>query len=93
MKGLIHSVLMEALNEKQYSSEQCKAWTEQISNSIKTKLKGVYGVSHKLIKYILGRQRTKYDMLLFFAYTELNLERYKFVVQVVIGEQRGEGVK
>lgn len=24
---------------------------------------------------------------------ELNLERYKFVVQVVIGEQRGEGVR
>ena len=91
MKGLIHSVLMEALNEKQYSSEQCKAWTEQISDSIKTKLKGVYGISHKLIKYILGRQCTKY--ILFFAYTELNLERYKFVVQVVIGEQRGEGVK
>ena len=24
---------------------------------------------------------------------ELNLERYKYVVQVVIGEMRGEGVK
>lgn len=26
-------------------------------------------------------------------YLELELERYKFVVQVVIGELRGEGVK
>ena len=25
--------------------------------------------------------------------TELGLDRYKYVVQVVIGEQRGEGVK
>lgn len=25
--------------------------------------------------------------------SDLNLERYKYVVQVVIGEQRGEGVK
>lgn len=24
---------------------------------------------------------------------ELDLDRYKFIVQVVIGEQRGEGVK
>lgn len=27
------------------------------------------------------------------AATELQLDRYKYVVQVVIGEQRGEGVK
>ena len=29
----------------------------------------------------------------YYFLTELSLERYKFVVQVVIGEQRGEGVK
>ena len=30
-------------------------------------------------------------MFVFIA--ELELDRYKFIVQVVIGEQRGEGVK
>eukprot|EP00050_Salpingoeca_kvevrii_P020407 m.98139 g.98139 ORF g.98139 m.98139 type:complete len:77 (+) comp8853_c0_seq1:325-555(+) len=30
---------------------------------------------------------------LIFPYSDLQLERYKFVVQAVIGEQRGEGVK
>ena len=28
-----------------------------------------------------------------FSHVELKFERYKFIVQVVIGEQRGEGVK
>ena len=28
-----------------------------------------------------------------FSISELNLERYKYVVQVMIGEQRGEGVR
>ena len=28
-----------------------------------------------------------------FLITDLGYDRYKFVVQVVIGEQRGEGVK
>ncbi|CAI8051161.1 Dynein light chain Tctex-type protein 2B [Geodia barretti] len=63
VEKLIHAILVEGLSDKQYSQDLCKTWTEQISDSIKTKLK------------------------------ELNLDRYKYVVQVVIGEQRGEGVK
>ena len=31
--------------------------------------------------------------LCIYVITELECERYKFVVQAVIGEQRGEGVK
>uniref|UniRef100_A0A1X7TNX7 Uncharacterized protein n=1 Tax=Amphimedon queenslandica TaxID=400682 RepID=A0A1X7TNX7_AMPQE len=31
--------------------------------------------------------------LLMYAFAELDLKRYKYIVQVVIGEQRGEGVK
>ena len=40
VERLIHGVLMESLNEKQYSQEQSKTWTEQIGDAIKTKLKG-----------------------------------------------------
>lgn len=29
----------------------------------------------------------------FCVYVDMELERYKYVVQVVIGEQRGEGVR
>ena len=40
VKELIHKVLMETLNEKQYSSEQAKTWTKEISDTIITRLKG-----------------------------------------------------
>lgn len=30
---------------------------------------------------------------MYFVLVDLNLDRYKILVQVVIGEQRGEGVK
>lgn len=63
VKALIHDVLNEELSGKQYSSEECTAWTKTLSEAIKTRVK------------------------------DLNLDRYKILVQVVIGEQRGEGVK
>ncbi len=40
VKELIHKVLMDVLNEKQYSSEEAKSWSRDISDIIKTKLKG-----------------------------------------------------
>lgn len=40
VEKLIHDVLMDSLNDKQYTHEQCKTWTEQIGDTIKTKLKG-----------------------------------------------------
>lgn len=43
---LIHSVLVEALGDKQYNQELCKTWTEQISTNIKNKLKGELNYPH-----------------------------------------------
>ncbi|KAL5476008.1 hypothetical protein EMCRGX_G025903 [Ephydatia muelleri] len=63
VKELIHKVLVEALKEKQFSTEEAKTLTKQLCDVIKERLK------------------------------ELQLPRYKYVVQVVIGEQKGEGVK
>ncbi|KNE57395.1 hypothetical protein AMAG_03116 [Allomyces macrogynus ATCC 38327] len=60
---LIHQVLVNKLAGRVYDSEECSAWTREIADDIRARLK------------------------------ELNLDRYKFVVQVVIGEMRGEGVK
>ena len=40
VEKLIHDVLIDSLNDKQYTHEQCKVWTEQIGDTIKTKLKG-----------------------------------------------------
>ena len=40
VKELIHQVLMETLNEKQYSCEQAKTWSKEISDTIAARLKG-----------------------------------------------------
>ena len=88
MEKLIHSVLVEGLADKQYSHELCKTWTEQISESIKAKLKGESNYPHPP-----SSQTTTNTLLVSPHPPELNLERYKYVVQVVIGEQRGEGAK
>lgn len=34
-----------------------------------------------------------FPFLQYLTFSEMNLARYKYVVQVVIGEQRGEGVR
>jgi len=63
VKEMIHTVLGEMLTGKSYSSEDTNAWTKEISETIRDRLK------------------------------DMGHDRYKFIVQVVIGEQRGEGVK
>ena len=104
VEKLLHGVLMESLTDKQYSQEHCKAWTEKIGDTIKTKLKGdhvvfaatTYHWSHEL-RVWLSRHHNyvsqSYARTCIYSLSELNLERYKYVVQVVVGEQRGEGVK
>jgi len=63
VKEMIHTVLGEQLTGKVYSSEETPAWTKEVSEAIRDRLK------------------------------DMGHDRYKFIVQVVIGEQRGEGVK
>lgn len=42
VKDVIHLVLKETLHEKQYSSEEAKTLTKEISDIIQTKLKGIF---------------------------------------------------
>jgi len=79
VKDAIHKILQERLHEKQYSSDQANIWSKEISNAITQRLKGMTQFYHVTFTYT--------------CISELQFERYKFVVQVVIGEQRGEGVK
>ncbi|XP_077987862.1 dynein light chain Tctex-type protein 2B-like [Glandiceps talaboti] len=63
VKEVIHTVLHEMLNDRQYDGEETTNWCKSISDEIKQRLK------------------------------DQGMERYKYIVQVAIGEQRGEGVK
>ena len=80
VKEVIHLVLMEALADKQYNCDEAKNWTREISDSIQTKLKG------------FGRLNFAGSIIIL-VFPDLQLDRYKYIVQVVIGEQRGEGVR
>ncbi len=80
IKDVIHQVLKELLHEKQYSSEEAKALSKEISDSIQSRLKGDLLIVIQCFTSL-------------FFLTGLELDRYKYIVQVVIGEQRGEGVK
>ena len=79
-------MLTETLSDKQYTSAQAQEWTKQISDTIKDKLKGV-----EKITWTDMYTRLKHAVVL--PRSDLSLDRYKYAVQVVIGEQRGEGVK
>ena len=41
VKDVIHQVLKESLHEKQYSSEDARTLSKEISDSIQSRLKGV----------------------------------------------------
>mmetsp|Transcript_9253 Transcript_9253/g.27446 ORF Transcript_9253/g.27446 Transcript_9253/m.27446 type:complete len:128 (+) Transcript_9253:116-499(+) len=59
----IKRVMDDMLKDKEYSVEDAKMWTQDLSNDIKTAVK------------------------------ELNMPRYKIIVQVVVGEQASQGVR
>ncbi len=102
-KEIIKSVLTERLAGKQYSTDDTAKWTKDIATAIKQKLKGSY-LSLSATSCTCTRFSTTHDnsfslenfihstSLLFFS-PALNLPRYKFLVQVVIGEQKGAGVR
>ena len=88
VKEILHGVLVEFFHEKQYAPEYIDQWTKDLCDLIKSKLKGKYEA------VILPRMTLSIVLLVVMCFLiECEFERYKFVVQVVIGEQRGEGVK
>mmetsp|Transcript_54219 Transcript_54219/g.86188 ORF Transcript_54219/g.86188 Transcript_54219/m.86188 type:complete len:134 (-) Transcript_54219:173-574(-) len=60
---VIERVMNDYFKDKEYSPEEAKSWTLELSNDIKAAVK------------------------------ELNIPRYKIIVQVVIGEQASQGVR
>uniref|UniRef100_A0A7S1MDM3 Dynein light chain n=1 Tax=Alexandrium catenella TaxID=2925 RepID=A0A7S1MDM3_ALECA len=59
----IERVMNDYFKDKEYSVEEAKGWTLDVSNDIKAAVK------------------------------ELNIPRYKIIVQVVIGEQASQGIR
>ena len=81
VKDMIKEILKEQLHDKEYSSEEANVWTKTISDGIKERLKG------------RKKRRAFIHLLARLPLPDFGYDRYKFVVQVVIGEQRGAGVQ
>lgn len=89
MKQVIGQVLAEKLDNASYQSDRAAALTKEIADAVKMRLKGG--------GYVLGWVCCSAGYLIVgccrCVLTECNFPRFKYVVQVVIGEQRGEGVR
>jgi len=81
VKQLIKYILNEELSSKEYSDKEAPLLTNQLTNILLQKLKGI-------AVYILQSNR-----ILIVVILGLNLEKYKFMVYIFLAEQRGQGLK
>lgn len=83
VKEIMRAVLADKLAEAKYSPDL----TKDVADTIRAKVKGGWGACGR------GSPRELLSPPLAPACADLGLARYKFVVHVVVGEQRGEGVR
>jgi hypothetical protein len=103
VKVLIGAVMSERLADKTYASEAAAQWSREISDEIKSRCADPHRRGPRAAAagprparakntilpcksriHAIARRRIK---------SEFDLPRYKLVVQVLIGEQRGEGIR
>lgn len=78
VRDIIKEVMRTKLEKAQYHPEQITVLTKQVADEIKDRLKG----NNVLLSSIATTVQS-----------DLSLPRYKIIVQVVIGEQRGQGIR
>ena len=95
--GIIQDELKEKLENQEYNVDKAPKLAKEITDSIKKKLKGCAPARCTLraARPLLQSPHATSAMCTHAAVAEADLgwERYKFVVQTVVGEQRGEGIK
>lgn len=79
MKEIIRNVVSNVLTGKNYEPELVKKWTITIANEVNGKVKGKF----------LTIERHVY----IFYFADLNMKRYKHIVQVILGERKGAGIR
>lgn len=95
MKGVIEQVLKAELSGKQYDPQQTGTWTKHIADKIKrgTKCKGPSDYQVNADWDVTATDREScFDQTLI-GTAVLHYPRYKVLVHVLIGEQKGEGVR
>ncbi|KAL3144841.1 hypothetical protein ABBQ38_001947 [Trebouxia sp. C0009 RCD-2024] len=84
-QDILAAVLKEKLFGASYHAENSSAWAREIADEVKARLKGVANSTSP-------GQLACADSYLCYA-GQQKWTRYKYVVQVIIGEQRGEAVR
>ena len=84
MTAIIKATLQKTLNGKKYEAEKVPELITSISNEILAEVKSMFLVISTCISP---------QLLLPPLFLELGYERYKIVVQVDVGEFKGQGIK
>ena len=79
---------MVGISGKKYDQHETGNWSKTIATEIKQKLKGTRAVTALFTR---GLFASLCEILVLVA--EMPLPRYKYLVQVVIGEMRGAGIR
>ena len=106
VESMMRSYVEEYLREKQYDANESSNWAKDMAAHIKNKLKGQLSNSSQhththrhLHTRTHGNSTSDVDARLHAlsccvcARSELRLPRYKYLVQVTIGENKGAGVR
>ena len=95
MKALIHDILVSKLSDQTYRIDASSKMTKEIADEIKNRLKALElprycEHAHFPMSVIksspAAHNSSQFDCDNYFT-------RYKYMVQVVIGEQKGEGLR
>jgi len=91
-KGCTH---LAAASDKVYQWLACGRWFSPGTPASSTTKTGRHDIAESGVKHKKSNKKIIIFSIHFFNvfFSDLGYDRYKFIVQVVIGEQKGEGVK
>lgn len=87
-KEVIHNVLFDYLSTKEYIKEDAPTWTKEIADIIRDKIKSLFTerVYHLLhVQWLV--------ILTICTLSELEFKKYKYMVNIVLGQKNGAGLK
>lgn len=95
-KKLAQAVVEAELNGQEFEEDDVKAWTLSIGDKVRDSVKGKVVLVHTPYLILLYHFKFSIPMrsLISFSHTEnMNVPRYKIIVQTTIGELKDQGIR
>jgi hypothetical protein len=83
--AIMEKIVKEKLDGQEYHPENTPSWSREISDEIRNQMRSF---SSSFFVLILSHM-----LVLCVSLLALNFDRYKYCVQVFVGEQKGEGIR